>query len=90
MLSNKVLRSCRHRVKALPGQALEERHSFAYFMRPGNDVLMRPLTGLLNGTARGETYNGDAVTSGEWLSKKYAMLRGSTWKKEDDWVLRGA
>lgn len=32
---------------------------------------------------------GDLMTSGQWLQRKFMMLRGETWTKEENWVLRG-
>ena len=65
VLRNKVLESCRHRVKAQLGQPLEERHSFAQLMGLGNDALIMVLSGFLNGTEEEETYTGDAGMSRE-------------------------
>ena len=90
VLTNKALKSCRHRVKALPGQALETRYSFAYFLRPDDDVLMRPLGQDLSSLYEETEEQKETVTSGEWMKRKYAMLRGNTWTKEKSWILTGA
>ena len=87
MLTNKTFRSCRHRVKAAPGQAMKERYSFAYFMRPDENALMQPVsTPLVPKVDRQD----QVFTSGEWLQRKYAMLRRDTWKDDENWILTGA
>lgn len=87
LLTNKTFRSCRHRVKAAPGQAMKERYSFAYFMRPDEDALMKTVSSPLVPKADRQD---QVFTSGEWLQRKYAMLRRDTWKKDDNWILTGA
>jgi len=88
LLTNKTFRSCRHRVVALPGQAMKERYSFAYFMRPDEDALMKTVKSpLIPGT---EKEDEEVFSSGEWMQRKYAMLRRDTWTKEKDWMLNGA
>ena len=32
---------------------------------------------------------GGLMTSGQWLQKKFTMLRGETWTKDENWILRG-
>ena len=87
LLTNKTFRSCRHRVRAARGQAMKERYSFAYFMRPDEDALMKPVSSpLVPKVGRQD----EVFTSGEWLQRKYAMLRRDTWKKDEDWILTGA
>ena len=87
LLTNKRFRSCRHRVKAAPGQAMKERYSFAYFMRPDEDALMKAVSTPL--VAKDDRQD-EVFTSGEWLQRKYAMLRRDTWKEDEDWMLTGA
>lgn len=67
---------------------MEERYSFAYFMRPDEDALMKAVRSpsVLKAGDRSE----EVFTSGEWLQRKYAMLRRDTWSKEKDWMLTGA
>ena len=86
LLTNKRFRSCRHRVKALPGHAMQERYSFAYFMRPDEDALMRTVSSPLvpSSDEREELF-----TAGEWLQRKYSMLRRDTWKEDKSWILTG-
>ena len=87
LLTNKTFRSCRHRVKAAPEQAMKERYSFAYFMRPDENALMQAVsTPLVPKVDRPE----QLFTSGEWLQRKYAMLRRDTWKDDEKWILTGA
>lgn len=88
LLTNKTFRSCRHRVKALPGQAMKERYSFAYFMRPDENALMRAAKSPL--IPEVENQEGGFFTSGEWLQLKYTMLRRDTWNEEQNWMLDGA
>lgn len=77
MLTGGLLHSCLHRVAPLPGRAMEERYSFAYLQRAGDNVKMQSLPGLENESAdREETY-----TSREWLEKKFGMLRLKTTRK---------
>ncbi|KAL9613652.1 MAG: hypothetical protein Q9167_001828 [Letrouitia subvulpina] len=86
LLTNNKLRSCRHRVKALPGQAMQERYSFAYFMRPDEDALLKAVTSPLIPKVIQE----EVFTTKEWLQKKYAMLRRDTWQEDKNWILNGA
>ena len=92
LLAAKMFLSCRHRVIALPGQAMTERYSFAYFMRPDDGTLMKaadsPL--LVNSVQRETEKEEEIFTSEEWMRRKYAMLRRETWTKDNDWILTGA
>ena len=88
LLTNKVLKSCRHRVNALPGRSMEERYSFAYFLRPQDETVMRAVRSPLVSVAVGEGEVG--FTSAEWMRRKYAMLRGETWNEKSSWILTGA
>ena len=87
LLTNKRLRSCRHRVKAPSGQSMKERYSFAYFMRPDEEALMKVVS---SPWVRKADNQDEVFTSGEWLRRKYAMLRRDTWKKNENWILTGA
>lgn len=89
LLTNKLLRSCRHRVSALPGQAMKERYSFAYFLRAEDETPMRAVKSPLVSEVGGEEEE-EVFTSGEWMKRKYAMLRKDTWKKDSNWILTGA
>ena len=87
-LTNKLLRSCRHRVCALPEQAMKERYSFAYFLRPEDETPIRALNSRL--IPESEEPEKEVFTSGEWMKRKYAMLRKDTWNQHDNWILSGA
>ena len=87
LLSNKLLRSCRHRVSALPGQAMKERYSFAYFLRAEDETPIRALRSPLIPEVEGEE---KVFTSEEWMKRKYAMLRKDTWNEGNNWILTGA
>lgn len=87
LLTNKTFRSCRHRVKAAPGQAMKERYSFAYFMRPDEDAFMKAVSSPLVPKVDRQD---EVFTSAQWLQRKYAMLRRDTWKKDENWMLSGA
>ena len=86
LLTEKRFRSCRHRVKALPGQAMQERYSFAYFMRPDEDALMKTVSSPLIPKPDEQA---ESFTAGEWLQRKYTMLRRDTWKENESWILTG-
>ena len=88
LLTNKVLHSCRHRVYALPGQAMKERYSFAYFLRPEDETPIRALKSRL--IPESEEPEKEVFTSGEWMKRKYAMLRKDTWNQHSNWILSGA
>ncbi len=85
--TNKLLRSRRYRVSALPGQAMKERYSFAYFLRAEDETPMRAVNSpLVSDVGGGET----VFTSGEWMKRRYAMLRKDTWNTNRGWILMGA
>ena len=92
LLAAKLFLSCRHRVSALPGQAMTERYSFAYFMRPDDGTLMKAADSpVLVDSDRHKTEKEEEIfTSEEWMRRKYAMLRRETWTKDNDWILTGA
>ena len=90
--TNKLLRSCKHRVGPLPGKAMEERFSFVYLMRPEAETLMKtfksPLLSAPSHTS--DSDSGDPIpTFEDWLHKKYSVLRKDTWSKTADWILMG-
>ena len=89
LLTNKLLKSCRHRVSALPARAMEERYSFAYFLRAQDETVIRAVRSPLVSAA--EVVEGEQrITSAEWMRRKYAMLRGETWNEKSSWILTGA
>ena len=68
---------------------MEERYSFAYFLRPQDATVMRAVRSPL--VSVGEIGEAEAgFTSGEWMRRKYAMLRGETWNEKSSWILTGA
>lgn len=89
LLTNKLLKSCRHRVSALPARAMAERYSFAYFLRPRDETVMKAVMSPFVSVA--EVPEGEEeFTSAEWMRRKYAMLRGETWNEKSSWILTGA
>ena len=88
MLTGGILHSCLHRVGPIPGRAMEERYSFAYLQRAEDEVLLAPLPGLGNVT---NDRDKEVFTSGQWLEKKFGMLRAKTHEKgvEGEKVLTG-
>ncbi|MCJ1404215.1 hypothetical protein MMC11_007440 [Xylographa trunciseda] len=91
LLVGKLFLSCRHRVSVFPGQAMTERYSFAYFLRPDDGTLMKAVTSpLLAKQDRQEKGKEEVFTSEEWMQRKYAMLRRETWTENDSWILTGA
>lgn len=73
-LSNGLLHSCLHRVVPLPGRGMGERFSFAWMVRPQAETLM---TGLKGGQIPESCQDGEkeVITSGEWLERKFTVLR---------------
>ena len=68
---------------------MEERYSFAYFLRPQDETVMRAVRSpFLNAAEVDEGKEG--FTSAEWMRRKYAMLRGETWNEKSSWILTGA
>lgn len=89
LLTNRLFKSCRHRVSALPAQAMGQRYSFAYFLRPRDETVMRAVMSPL--VSAPEVSEGEEeFTSAEWMRRKYAMLRGETWNEKSSWILTGA
>ncbi|KAI9739819.1 MAG: hypothetical protein M1834_006540 [Cirrosporium novae-zelandiae] len=85
-LTNKYFHSCLHRVVPLPNKAMEMRYSFAYLMRAED---WTPMKGLKSDLISADDPNNEIITSGQWLQRKFGMLRLDTHKKGDDWVLTG-
>lgn len=57
---------------------MEERYSFAYLQRTEDNVKMEALPGLGKSTVNEK----EVYTSGEWLEKKFGMLRRKASKEE--------
>ena len=70
---------------------MKERYSFAYFLRPDEAALMRPVESpLISVTDKAVGLKEEeALTSGEWLQRKFQMLRRQTWTQDKDWILLG-
>ena len=86
LLTNGFLRSCLHRVGPLPNQAMPTRYSFAYLVRPEEHTSM---TGLNSAFIPAPDQNEPVYDAGEWLKKKYGVLRLETRQEGQDWVLTG-
>lgn len=88
MLSGGLLHSCLHRVGPLPGRAMDERYSLAFLMRPEDQTVLAPIPSPL--VEQRTIADRAAMTSGEWIKRKFGVLRGSAGAdKEGDWVLTG-
>lgn len=72
-LTGGLLHSCLHRVVPLPGRGMEERYSFAWMARAEEATVMTRLGG--GDVPECEQAGQEPVTSGEWLRRKFAMLR---------------
>ncbi|KAL5119261.1 hypothetical protein ACEQ8H_002748 [Pleosporales sp. CAS-2024a] len=78
MMTGAVLHSSLHRVGPLPNLAMDTRFSFAYLQRPEEHTVL---------TTAGPA--GEEITSGEWLRRKFGMLRKDTHKLDKQWILTG-
>lgn len=67
---------------------MEERYSFAYFLRAEDETPIRTMKSPL--IPESEEQEKEVFTSGEWMKRKYAMLRRDTWNQNNDWILTGA
>lgn len=86
LMTNHLLHSVLHRVGPLPNQAMEERYSFAYLLRAEDRT---PLTGLKSPLIPAADASKSVITSGEWLQRKFGMLRLDTHQEKQGWVLTG-
>ena len=68
---------------------MEERYSFAYFLRPRDETVMRAVRSPLLSVAEVDEET-EGFTSAEWMRRKYMMLRGETWNEKSSWILTGA
>ncbi|KAJ8117403.1 hypothetical protein OPT61_g1399 [Boeremia exigua] len=78
MMTGGLLQSSLHRVGPLPNLPMDTRYSFAYLQRPEEHTILK--------TAGA---NGEAITSGEWLRRKFGMLRKNTYVHDKQWILTG-
>lgn len=74
LLTNGVLKSALHCVGPVEGRPMSERYSLAYLMRPEDRTVLRTLESpkIPQPAADQE----DAITSGEWIRRKFKVLRG--------------
>lgn len=87
IMTNGLLKSALHRVGPVAGCAMPERYSMAYLMRPEDETVLRVLDSPL---IPQPTNNDDgAVTSGEWIRKKFKALRGHKDAGNFDQILAG-
>ncbi|KAG5998072.1 hypothetical protein E4U43_002505 [Claviceps pusilla] len=76
MMSNGLLKSALHRVGPVAGCAMPERYSMAYLARPEDHAMLRGVPSpLLPCRASGKDEE-EAVTSGDWIQRKFKALRG--------------
>jgi isopenicillin N synthase-like dioxygenase len=93
MLTGGLLRSSLHRVGPLPGGDMPERYSFAFLMRPENEISMRPVKSpMITPTQYSSRESQPNYTSGEWIARKFGVLRAGTNKEKisEDWILTSA
>ncbi|OJT09574.1 UPF0676 protein [Trametes pubescens] len=91
IFSGGVLRSNLHRLMPPPGrQSRYERYSVAFFTRPQNDVVLRPLSEqsrmIADAAARNprEEFN-TGSTAGEWTSRRIRKLRLRNRRGPETW-----
>ncbi|KAI0368888.1 Clavaminate synthase-like protein [Pilatotrama ljubarskyi] len=91
IFSGGILRSNLHRLMPPPGQQSRyERYSVAFFTRPKNAVVLRPLAEQSRKIAEAvaknpkEEYN-SGVTAGEWTSRRIRKLRLRNRKGPETW-----
>jgi isopenicillin N synthase-like dioxygenase len=85
LMTNGVLKSSLHRVGPPPGQAMLERYSFAYLMRPADHTVLKPMESAAI-AARGDS-KAEHVTFKEWMARKFNVIRGTPSSGKDDWML---
>lgn len=86
LMTGGLLKSALHRVGPVEGRAMPERYSMAYLMRPEDSTVLRVLDSPF---IPRPVINEDAVTSGEWIRKKFKALRGSKDVGNFDQILTG-
>jgi isopenicillin N synthase-like dioxygenase len=87
IMTNGLLKSALHRVGPVAGCAMPERYSMAYLMRPEDQTVLRVLDSPL--IPRSMSNGEDAVTSGEWIRRKFKALRGAQDAGNFDQILAG-
>lgn len=82
LMTDGDLQSCLHRVGPLPGQAMETRYSFAYLQRAEDHTRLAGPRADLKVSEIEE--RPEILTSGEWLHRKFSMLRAKSTRIEDN------
>ncbi|TFY68231.1 hypothetical protein EVJ58_g1133 [Rhodofomes roseus] len=76
IFSGGLIRSNMHRVVSPPrAQAMFERYSLAFFTRPHDSVVLRPLVQIASTPDGAEIIQEDKGTAGEWLVRRLKYLR---------------
>lgn len=78
--TNGLLRSTPHRVVAPPGAYPGvERYSIVYFMRPGDEEVLRRLEGsdLIPPLKAGQNGEDDGMTGAEWVKKRFRKIQAN-------------
>lgn len=78
MMTAGTLQSSLHRVGPLPALPMDTRYSFAYLQRPEEHTVVKKAGP-----------DGEAITSGEWLRRKFGMLRKDTYVHDKQQILTG-
>ncbi|KAL9082734.1 MAG: hypothetical protein Q9165_008802 [Trypethelium subeluteriae] len=86
MMTNGLFQSCLHRVSPLPDQCMQTRYSMAYLQRAEAHTR---LTGIESPDIPAADNSNEIMTSGEWLNKKFGMLRAKTHVNDETWILTG-
>ena len=73
---------------------MDERFSFAYLMRAEDEMVMKVLdspmiVGQAGGVDQQEGEKRREVTCGEWIARKFGVLRVETNTDKEEWVLTG-
>jgi isopenicillin N synthase-like dioxygenase len=76
MMTNGLLKSALHRVGPVEGRAMPQRYSMAYLMRPEDATVLKAVESPQIPRSV-TTVQENAVTSGEWVRKKFTALRGN-------------
>lgn len=75
MMANGLFQSCLHRVSPLSGQCMGTRYSMAFLQRAEGYTV---LSGLDSPMIPAKSTDAEVQTSGEWLNKKFGVLRAKT------------
>ncbi|KAL9073554.1 MAG: hypothetical protein Q9157_004701 [Trypethelium eluteriae] len=86
VMTNGLFQSCLHRVSPLPDQCMQTRYSMAYLQRA---EARTPLTGVEGPDIPVIDKSNEVLTSGEWVNRKFGMLRAETHVNDEEWILTG-